>query len=81
MGDNNTYKIIENLLDNWDNLTKDNIKERLIEILPPICPKCNMRYDIVEKYGREINKNARFDAASTLYALCSNCHYVHSYTH
>lgn len=81
MSDVQAYEIIEDLLSNWDSLDKDAIKEKLVLILPPICPQCNQRYGVIQKFGREIYPDARYGAAETLYSLWPNCHYVHSYTY
>lgn len=70
MSDVQAYEIIEDMLNNWDSLDKDSIKQQLLVILPPICPNCNVRYGTVRKCGRELDPNARYGAAETLYSLC-----------
>jgi hypothetical protein len=81
MSDPQAYQIIEDMLDKWDTLDKTEIREKLLVILPPICPGCKGRWGCVQKFGREIDPKAMYDAASTLYSLCPNCKYVHSYTY
>lgn len=81
MCDTQAYEIIEDMLNNWESLNKEDIKQKLEVILPPICPKCKERHGRVLKYGRELNPDARYGAASTLYTLCPNCQYVYSYTY
>jgi len=81
MTDKQVYDIIENTLNKWDTLNKDAIKKILIDLLPPLCPKCNERWGTVQKYGRELDPDAVYDAASTLYSLCPNCEYIYSYTY
>jgi hypothetical protein len=71
---------IINILENWDNISKDDIKEKLTGLIPDPCPKCKGRYEPIQKYGRELDPSARYDAAETLYFLCPNCDYVHGYT-
>jgi hypothetical protein len=75
------YEVIDEMLKNWDDLNKEQIKQQLSEILPPICTNCNERHGYIRKYGRELDPTARYDAASTLYTLCAGCKYVRSYTY
>lgn len=81
MSDFQAYEIIETMLTNWDTLSKNDIKEQLTTILPLPCPKCNGRYERVQKYGRELDPSTRYDAASTSYIICSNCKHIYAYSY
>ena len=77
----NFYKDIEILLSNFETLSKDEIREQLTNILPKPCKNCNFICPSIEKYGKELNPDARCDAAKALYTLCSNCKYIQSWTY
>ncbi len=81
MSDVQAYEIIDDMLNNWDSLDKNDIKQKLLIILPPTCPQCKERYGSVHKYGRQLTPDAKYDAASTLYSVCPNCQYIYSYTY
>ena len=72
---------LERLLKNWDDMSKDEIKDTLTIMLPEPCPGCGLKYEPIQKYGRELYPDAKYDAASTLYFLCPMCKYVHGYTY
>lgn len=75
------YQVIEkDLLDRWDSLTKDQIRETLLALLPEECPSCDRRADKVMKRGREIDPTAKYEAASYMYEVCYNCNYIYGYS-
>lgn len=76
----NIYKDIQMLLSNFETLSKDEIRKQLIDILPGPCKNCDVICPSIEKYGKELNPDARYDAAESLYTLCSNCKYIQSWT-
>ncbi len=78
MGDS-TALHIKDLLADWDNLSKDEIKEKLEQILPKPCPGCHGLYAPIGKFGRELDPNAKYTAAETYYFVCPACKYIHSY--
>ena len=81
MTDMNVYKDIEILLTNFESLSKDEIREQLMNILPEPCKNCNVICSSIEKYGKELDPDARYDAAEALYTICSNCKCIQSSTY
>lgn len=75
------YIELERLLDNFDNLTKEEIKHELSQLLnlERPCPKCGGACEPITKSGKELNPDARYDAAEAIYTLCPYCKYVYSY--
>jgi RNase P subunit RPR2 len=75
------YEIIEeDLLNKWDSLSKEQIKEVLKKLLPERCKNCNKRADRVLKRGSMINSSWRDAEASTWYDVCDNCNHIYRYT-
>ena len=43
------------------------------------CPACRSTDEPVCMSGIELNSKAQYDAASTEYLVCPDCHYIYSY--
>jgi len=75
------YELKNFLNEDFNILSKDQIKNKLVEILDLVqpCPKCKGLHEPISKFGRELDPDARYGAAETLYTLCPNCKYVYHY--
>ena len=77
MAGRQTYEEIEQLMNDIDTLTKEQIFNRLSQLLIDPCPKCLLRCDFIEIRGRDLNPDCIGGAAgSYTYEVCSNCKHV-----
>ena len=76
----NVYDDIQNLLNKFESLSKDEIRRQLMNILPEPCKNCNCICRSIEKYGKELDPDSRYDAAEALYTIYSNCKCIQSST-
>lgn len=52
-----------------------------IKNAPPKCRQCNTRVHSIMRSGKQINPNAMYDAAETIYEMCPSCDFIYGYTY
>lgn len=76
-----TYEEIEKLINEFDTLTKEQIKDRLQNLLIDPCPYCDVRCHTIQKYGRDIYPHlVSKPTGSYVYTVCSNCDHISSWS-
>ncbi len=81
MDNRQIYEDIETIILEIDTLTKDQIKDKLNNILIDPCRYCGIRCNTIPTYGREINpQSSGGPSESYIYNLCSNCDRVLSWS-
>jgi hypothetical protein len=78
MSDPQLYKDIEILIEHIDHVSKEKIKQTLLNLLPEPCPNCHERQGTVMKYGRDLYKDQ--DCDDVLYTVCPKCQHVYYYS-
>ena len=81
MAGQQTYEEIENLINDMDALSKEQIKDRLKLLLIDPCKVCNVRCEIISKRGYHLDPTLINNPTGLYcYEVCSNCNNIESWS-